>query len=171
MREIIDLDTYPLDKPDSETYRSMVRELAQQLDSEQVCVLPGFLDDVVRREEVSRILAALPRANPARSFRNVYLARTKTEGLPDDHPKNILAEASYKMLGAHLLPEDSAMRALYYWTPFRQFVASVTGSPALYPSEDPYQPVNVLCHEAGDKSAWHFDSGRKSPRFSVYNTI
>jgi hypothetical protein len=97
-------------------------------------------------------------ANPARSMRNVYLERSVTEGLPEDHPRNILAAASYRMIGAHILDEQSALKQLYYCDSFRQFVADIVGEISLYPSADPYQPVNVLCHGEGDKSAWHFDS-------------
>ena len=158
MLHIIDLDAYPLDQPDSDRYRTMVNDLAEKLNTDQVCTLPRFLRDNIRREEIDRAMEVLPQANPAHSYRNVYLERSKSEDLPDDHPRNILAEASYKMLGAHLLPEDSALKTLYRWDLFRSFVADVTGSNELYPSADAYQPVNVLCHEPGDKSAWHFDS-------------
>lgn len=40
----------------------------------------------------------------------------------------------------------------------QRFIAAIVGAPKLYPSADPYQPVNVLCHGDGDRSAWHFDS-------------
>ena len=62
------------------------------------------------------------------------------------------------MMGAHLLEQDSPLKDLYYWPPMQQFVADIVGEPKLYPSDDPYQPVNVLCQGNGDRSAWHFDS-------------
>ncbi|MCP4334647.1 MAG: hypothetical protein GY785_18490 [Gammaproteobacteria bacterium] len=40
----------------------------------------------------------------------------------------------------------------------QQFIADIVGETILYPSADPYQPVNVLCQGDGDRSAWHFDS-------------
>jgi len=62
------------------------------------------------------------------------------------------------MMGAHLLDDDSPLKDLYYWPPMQQFIADIVGEADLYPSEDPYQPVNVLCQGNGDRSAWHFDS-------------
>ena len=50
------------------------------------------------------------------------------------------------------------VKKLYYWDCFQEFVADIVGTTQLHPSADPYQPVNVLCHQPGDKSAWHFDS-------------
>ena len=110
------------------------------------------------REEAGRVLRVLPRAHAANSLRNIYLERSLSPELPDDHPRNLLNPASYRMVGAHLLPEDSVLKQLYHWPAFRRFVEDVTGSGTLYPSADPYQPVNVLCHGVGDRSAWHFDS-------------
>ena len=158
MKNIVDLNRYPVNKPESIGYLELVNRLQSELDRNQICIAPGFLLDPTRMSEIERMQSVMHLANPARSYRNVYLERTKTEGLADDHPRNILSEASYKMIGAHLLPEESALKILYKNDQFRQFVADVTGSETLYPSDDPYQPVNVLCHESGDNSAWHFDS-------------
>jgi hypothetical protein len=97
-------------------------------------------------------------ANWASSQRNVYLNRTPSPDLPDDHPENIFAGASYRMIGAHLLPDDLAIKGLYYWPPMQRFIADIVGITELYPSADPYQPVNVICFGEGDQSAWHFDS-------------
>ena len=157
-REIIDLERYPLDQRESESYLALVRKLRKELNQNQICTLPDFMQDSCRLKELESVQKTLPNANSARSFRNVYLERTETVGLSDAHPRNILSEASYKMIGAHILSPQSALKKLYYWQSFQQFVADIVGKDTIYPSDDPYQPVNILCHEPGDKSAWHFDS-------------
>lgn len=158
VNRIVNLELYPIHEPGSASCRELVKQLKNQLHSKQICALPGFLREETRRREVADAIKALPKGNHAHSYRNIYLERSKTECLPDEHPRNILSEASYTMLGAHLLQDDSAMKQLYYWDNFREFVTEVTSSGRLYPSADPYQPVNILCHRPGDKSAWHFDS-------------
>lgn len=155
---LIDLDRYPLDEPDSGRYAELVDSLNRDLFTAQYCELPGFIRDDARRQEIVRVDDALPRAHTAHSLRNIYLQRSGDPALPDDHPRNILNPASYRMVGAHLLPEDSVLKRIYHWDPFREFIAAVTGGDALYPSDDPYQPVNVICYGDGDQSAWHFDS-------------
>ena len=157
-QEIIDLEKYPVDQQGTEVYTDLVERLSLELDNKQICTLPDFMLDSCRCQELKSVQKSLPDANPARSYRNVYLERTRTEGLDDSHPRNILSEASYRMIGAHILAPDSALKQLYYWPRFQQFVADIVGQDTLYPSADPYQPVNVLCHQTGDKSAWHFDS-------------
>lgn len=136
----------------------MVARLRRQLDSRQYCQLPEFLMQPARSEEVGRVLRVLPRAHAANSLRNIYLERSTSPEMPADHPRNLLNSTSYRMVGAHLLPEDSSLKQLYHWPAFRRFVEGITGSGTLYPSADSYQPVNILCHGEGDRSAWHFDS-------------
>ncbi len=157
--QIVNLAHYPIDRQDSEDYHSLVDSAVASLNSEQVYILPNFLVDSSRLSEIEMVLALQDQANPAHSMRNVYLHRDKTPDLPDDHPKNIMAEGQYKMIGAHILPNDSDLKALYFNPYFQQFVTDITDSEKLYPSDDPYQPVNVICYGDGDQSAWHFDSG------------
>jgi hypothetical protein len=154
----IDLSRYPLDRADSDDYPSLVAEKRGELDAQQYCTMPGFLLDGERRKIVAAVESRQQHTHRADSERNVYLERTRTDSLPDDHPKNIFARGCYNMMGAHLLEEDSPLKQLYYWPPMRDFIADIVGETTLYPSADPYQPVNVLCQGEGDRSAWHFDS-------------
>jgi hypothetical protein len=156
--KIIDLSQYPLDRVDSDDYRSLVSGKREELNEQQYCTMPGFLLDAERRKIVASVESRQEHTNRADSDRNVYLERTRSDSLPDDHPKNLFARGCYNMMGAHLLDDESPLKHLYYWQPMQQFVADIVGSPRLFPSDDPYQPVNVLCQGNDDRSAWHFDS-------------
>ncbi|MGI9463010.1 MAG: HalD/BesD family halogenase, partial [Aestuariivirgaceae bacterium] len=90
--------------------------------------------------------------------RNCYLHRKGDPDLPNDHPRNLLFESSTRMIAYDLLPETSPLKTLYHWDATRQMVSDIVGADELYDSADPFQPVNVLCAERGDQSAWHFDS-------------
>jgi hypothetical protein len=158
INKIIDLSQYPLDRVDSDDYRSLVSGKREELNEQQYCTMPGFLLDAERRKIVASVESRQEHTNRADSDRNVYLERTHSTSLPDDHPKNLFARGCYNMMGAHLLDDESPLKHLYYWQPMQQFVADIVGSPKLYPSDDPYQPVNVLCQGNDDRSGWHFDS-------------
>ncbi len=158
LHRTIDLSRYPLDKPDSPEYRSLATDKRKQLNHNQYCTMPGFLLDAQRRKIVAAVEKRQQHTHRADGQRNVYLQRSRSETLPDDHPRNIFARGSYNMMGAHLLDHDSPLKDIYYWPPMQQFIADIVGEPRLYPSDDPYQPVNVLCQGNGDCSAWHFDS-------------
>jgi len=62
------------------------------------------------------------------------------------------------MVAYDQLPSNSALKQLYAWPAMIRFIQDITGVTDLYVSDDPYQPVNILCSRAGDQSAWHFDS-------------
>ena len=158
LENIIDLSRYPLHQGDSAAWRALVRDKREQLETRQYCRLPEFLLDEQRRKIVCAIEARLDQANRADNERNIYLALAGTESLPDDHPRNIFARGRYHMFGAHLLDPESPLKTLYFSSMMQQFTAAIVGEDRLYPSDDPYQPVNVLCHGKGDRSAWHFDS-------------
>ena len=167
LENIVNLEKYPFHLKGTQAYKTLTTRLRNQLDQLQICTLPDFLNEDVRQMVVGQAEALISSANPASSYRNVYLERSTCSDLPDDHPKNILAHASNDMIGAHILPDDSHLKKLYFSTAFQEFISDITtdntvhnmGKQKLFPSADPYQPVNILCHKPGDKSAWHFDSG------------
>jgi hypothetical protein len=154
----IDLSLYPLNIPHSADYRSLISAKRTELNNQQYCVMPGFLRDAQRRKIVASVESRQQHTHRADSERNVYLERTRTASLPDDHPKNIFARGCYNMMGAHLLEDNSPLKDLYYWPPMQQFIADIVGETTLFPTDDPYQPVNVLCQGDDDRSSWHFDS-------------
>ena len=154
----IDFSRYPLDAGDPAAIEALVARCREQLERQQYCSLPGIFRAEAVVEAVEETLPLLERANRAESWRNCYLQREKTPELGDDHPRNIFNHASYRMLAADLFDDNSALKRLYYWQPFQHMVAGIVGVDALFPNEDPLQPVNVICYADGDQSAWHYDS-------------
>ena len=158
LAEIINLEDYPINEADSVRLQTLVSALQSQLERDQYCVLNNFIRDAAINAAVTDVNAAMKQGYRNSSHRNCYLRRDPDPDLPEDHPSNIFFDAAYTMIAADLLPATFALKTLYYWQPMIDFVARVTGTSALYPSADPYQPVNVLCSSSGDESAWHFDS-------------
>jgi hypothetical protein len=156
--QIIDLSSYPLDRPGSADLQTLIASKKKELEQQQYCCMPGFLIEQRRQKIAEAVETQQENTNRADNQRNIYLEQKPSGSLPEDHPKNIFARGCYNMMGTHLLQQDSPLRQLYYWQPMQQFVADIVGEPMLYPNADPYQPVNVLCHGKGDRSAWHFDS-------------
>ena len=157
-RAVLDLERYPLDREDDPRRRELVERCRRDLAETRVCVLPGLLTEAAIPGLVSEVEALEPSAYRNRSHRNCYLQRQGEPALPDTHPRNIFFDASYRMIACDLFGADSPLVGLYQWPAMIRFVGEVVGEPALYPSADPYQPVNVVCYGEGDSSAWHFDS-------------
>ena len=152
----IDFARYPVEIP--EEAAEIAASARAALDRDQYCSLPGFFPAEAVRGVAAEVEALIGRANPAKSRRNCYLQRQGNPDYPADHPRNIMQPASYRMLPADVLPENSPLKRLYFWEPFQRLVAEIVGEAKLYPSEDTLQPVNVICYGDGDQSAWHYDS-------------
>ncbi len=156
--EVINLEAYPIDDLDSPSFAALTGRLRAELDAQQYVVLPDFILPSARAKAIDQIECALGRANHISSDRNCYLQRQPDPSLPEGHPRNLFLPTSSRMLAADLLPVNSPLRTLYFWNNVRQLVARIVGADKLYENEDLLQPVNALCYQDGDQSAWHFDS-------------
>jgi hypothetical protein len=153
MNHLLDLDTYPLDRPESPEYAALVARCKARLGAEGMFDLPGFLRPAVTK-------AAADAAKPAESFRharkhNIYF-RDTIEGLSDDHPALAKVETINHTLCADQLAGNPVI-TLYDWPRFAAFLAATMGKPALYPMQDPMACVNVQASRDGEALKWHFD--------------
>ena len=154
----IDLAAFPIDDTGAPGRAELVARCRDDLARQQYCVLADFITPAALAGMVAEVEEILPDAYRNRSHRNCYLQQQGDPALPADHPRNLFFTAGYRMIAADLFPAGSRLTGLYRWPATRRFIADIVGSDTLYPSEDPYQPVNVLCYGPGDESAWHFDS-------------
>lgn len=155
---VVDLERYPITDRADPRRVAIVERLSRELDAQQYCVVPDFITPAALEVMLAEVEAIAPSAYRNRSRRNCYLYREGDSALPADHPKNIFLNASYSMIGNHLLTEASLLKSLYNWPAMIAFVADIVGVKALFQNEDKYQPVNVICYHRGDQSTWHFDS-------------
>jgi hypothetical protein len=156
MRDSLDLDTYPLDRPDSDGYRALVERCRADLVGNGMFTLPGFMRPDIAQAAAQ---ALLPRF-ATESFRherrhNIYF-QPAIPDLPVDHPALTEFQTSNDTLCLDQMP-DSAMAALYDWPPFARFLADTMGKDALYPMADPLAGVNVMSYAEGQSLNWHFD--------------
>lgn len=156
IRNLLDLDTYPLDRPDSAEYAALIADCRTRLAADGMFDLPGFL-----RAEVTQ--AAADAAKPAMASEshrharshNIYF-RDSVEGLTDSHPAMAKVETVNHTLCADQLAGNPVLR-LYEWQPFANFLADAMGKDALYPMADPLARVNIQASRDGEALNWHFD--------------
>jgi hypothetical protein len=156
MDQLVDLATYPINRPDSPEYAALVADCRARLAAEGMFELPGFLRDAA----VAQAVAAAAPAMATDSFRharshNIYF-RDNVEGLADDHPALARVETVNHTLCADQL-QGNPVITLYDWPPFVAFLAAAMGKDRLYPMEDPMARVNVQASRDGEALNWHFD--------------
>lgn len=156
MNQFIDLEKYPLDRPDSAAYAKLVEKCQTDLANDGMFNLPGFLKPGVAQ-------AAADAAKPAmdnESFRharchNVYF-RDTVPGITDDHLAMKKVETVNHTLCADQL-EGNPVIDVYEWAPFAAFLAATKGKEKLYQMADKMACVNVQATRDGEGLNWHFD--------------
>ena len=156
MDHLVDLQTYPIDRPDSMAYAELVADCRARLATDGMFDLPGFM----RPDMVDRAVKAVGPAMAKESFRharshNIYF-RDSVDGLSPDHPALTKVETVNHTLCADQLQGNPVIQ-LYEWQPFVDFLAATMGKDALYPMEDPMARVNIQASRNGEALNWHFD--------------
>jgi len=153
---LIDLETYPLDQPDSPAWQALVQRCRTNLDAAGMFELPGFLKAQALAQCVATITPRMASASAEiRRDHNIYFL-DKVDGLPDDHPALQKITTINHTLCADQL-RDTALIPVYEWSPFRQFIAAIMQLPVLHLMDDELARVNVLSYRPGEALNWHFD--------------
>ena len=130
MRDILNLDDFPLDLPGSDGWAALVDQCRADLAADGMFNLPGLMKGAVAADAVST--------------------------MAPDHPALRLCETSNRTLCADQIA-GSALLRLYEWPAFAQFLAATMHLPALHVMQDPLARVNVMSYGAGQALNWHFD--------------
>lgn len=155
MHDILDLDRYPLDRPDSSGWQDLVARCRSDLAAQGLFDLPGFL----RPAALARVAAEVAPLMETRSFRharrhNIYFRRDLP--LPPGHPALAEVETVSRTLCADRMG-DSPLIRLHDCPPFARFLAAAMGRDRLHPMADPLARVNVMSYGEGEGLNWHFD--------------
>ena len=156
MRDILDLDAFPLDRPEASGYAALVARCRADLAAEGMCNLHGLMRaDVAAAEAAVLAPRFADEAFHHKRRHNIYFRR-EVPGLNAGHPALREFETSNLTLCADQLGRSAVVR-LYDWPPLRRFLAEIMGKPALHVMEDPLARVNVMQYREGDALNWHFD--------------
>lgn len=157
MRDIIDLDRYPIDQP--ERLDLLVRRCRAELAREGMYNLDGL----VRPEAIARAAAEIGPRAAAESYtherrHNVYF-RDCVEGLEEGHPALAGFQTIHHTLCADQLAGTIVGR-IYEYLPLAAFIARTIDVPRLYLMGDPLARANVMEYRPGEALNWHFDRAR-----------
>lgn len=156
MRQILDLERYPLDRPGSTGWETLVQRCRADLVRDGMYNLEGL----VRPDALERAVAELRPVIDTLSFthrrrHNIYF-RKEIPGLAADHPALAMTETVN-----HTVCADQILQAvplwIYEWSPFITFLAATMDKDALYPMRDALARVNVMAYRDGEALNWHFD--------------
>ena len=156
MHDLLDLDRYPLDRPDSTDWTDLVATSKTALARDGLVNLPGFAKAMAVRAAAEALVPKLDAEGFTHARRHNIYFRPEIPDLDPSHPALAEFETSNRTLTADQLQGTPPAR-LYAWPPFARFLAALMDLPALYPMDDPLAGVNVMGYGAGQALNWHFD--------------
>ncbi len=157
MQDILDLQRYPLDRP--ELLSPLVERCRAELAGQGMFNLEGL----VRPAAIARATAELAPLAQRASYtharqHNVYF-RENVEGLSPDHAALIRFRTINHTLCADQLAGTIVQR-IYEFAPLVEFIARAIDAPQLHLMDDPLARINVMEYRPGEALNWHFDRSR-----------
>ncbi len=156
MRDLLDLDRYPLHQPGSKPWQALVERCREDLARDGMFNLEGFLKPAA----VERAMGEIAPVMDSLSFvhkraHNVYF-RKEVPGLEDGHPALRTVETINHTVCADQIPQSVPVW-VYEWPQFAVFLAATMGKDTLFAMRDPLARVNVMSYREGEALNWHFD--------------
>ena len=143
MKDILDLERYPLDQPDSGAYRSLVSTCRAALAAQGMFNLDGFVTPAALARAAAELLPLSEGSSYTHQRRhNVYFV-DQVAGLPGNHPALRQFDTIH-----HTLCDDqlagTVVHQIYEWQPLVDFLAQVMDKPRLFVMDDPLARLNVM---------------------------
>ena len=160
--KIVNTDLYPIDKgPEDSRFVDFAREIHASYQQCGIVTLPGFL----RSEAIAGITKELncksDQAFITDTEHNVYLDDGH-QGFPPDHIRNKALPTKVASLAFDLIDNRNALRLLYNYYNFREFLRLVLGQQELHQLDDPVGACSINILKSGWYDSWHFDQSNFS---------
>jgi len=156
IEQILDLDRYPIDRPDSSAYRALVKKCKDDLAEYGMYNLNQFMrqkaTDAAAKEIYPRFVSE---SFHHKRLHNIYFKK-HIPNLPSDHPALQIHETSNHTLCADQLTETTPIQ-IYQYQPLIDFIAATMDKPKLYQMDDSIAKVNFMAYHEGEALNWHFD--------------
>ncbi len=168
--EYIDVERYPVNQPQSAGFHDMVTMIQSELASDGCAVLKGF----VRADKIPDLIEEADRASPhghhSMNRTNVYFSQDD-ETLDISHPRRRFFDRSNSFIPADNFGSDSALRAIYEWPLFFDFIREALDEPedSFFRYADPLADVIVNMAGEGNGFPWHFDTNNFTVTLAIQN--
>jgi len=156
MRDILDLDRYPLDQPGTKQWIALVEQCRVDLRCNGMYNLEGFMHPTALARAVAEVRTVIDTLSfTHRRKHNIYFRKDLPE-LSPEHPALALRETVNHTVCADQILQSVPLW-IYEWAPFAVFLAATMGKDALFQARDPLARVNVMAYRQGEQLNWHFD--------------
>jgi len=155
--QLIDLERYPVDNPDSPLLLSAIAAARAGLAKEGCARIAGFI-----RPESRNLLAAettdlAPLALHSTEEYTPY-GTPPDPDYPSDHPRSCTHRTTSGSVTKDLIPETTMIMALYRSEAFKAFIAACLDTEVIHEFADPMRGLIINAMDEGNSLGWHFDA-------------
>ena len=151
LRELIDLERYPLDDPDSAAYLEAVDAARAGLRSVGCAVIKDLVrPDAVRRLD-EEIVERKHTTHYSTQVMNPYFHTVRNEDFPDHHPVNTFIERSSGFIPGDSWERGCATDALFRSPEVARFIADCLEIDALHCYDDPLAGLTANILDPGQQ--------------------
>lgn len=137
------LERYPIDRLESDEGQHLIEQCQQQIRSEGVFSLPGFLTNQGLTDCLSLAHAIAPLAYHSSDRHNPIFSREDHSSLPAKHPWRHYDTKKIGYVANDAIPPDSILQQLFDWSAISDFVATILGYDKLYPLADSLGALSI----------------------------
>lgn len=156
--DLVDLERYPIDKPESAGYSLAVEAARVELRAEGCAVVK----DLVRPDAVATLNNEIIERKHTTHFStqtiNPYFHVDHNPDYPDRHPMNTFIERSSGFLPGDSWETGCATDVLFRSRELAQFLADCLEIPELHCYADPLAGLTANILDPGQQFTWHFDT-------------
>lgn len=158
LSDLLDLDRYPIDRPDSPDYEEAVNHARTGLRALGCAVIKDF----VRPEGLERLGAEIWERKSTTHYStqviNPYFHFHHNDDFPDHHPMNTFLERSSGFTPGDSWEDTTAMRYFFEHPDVARFLADCLEIAELHPYADPLAGLTANILDPGQQFTWHFDT-------------
>ena len=158
LRNLVDIERYPLDAPQSTVYLAIVDGARNALREDGCAVIRGML----RRDALALLSEEISARKHKTHFStdsiNPYFHTHTDLDYPDRSPVNTFIERSSGFIPGDAWEPGCAMDSLFRAPELAAFLADCLEVPALYCYADPLAGLTANILDPGQQFTWHFDT-------------
>ncbi len=155
--DCIDLERFPLHRPESAAYRARVAEARASLADDGCCVLRGVVAERALSDLARETAGLAPHAHFTASRATVY-GGTPDLAQSEGHPRRVEVRRDNGFVAGDLIGPETHIRRLYQAPAFRRFVGDCLGADKVYEFADELAQLVVNVLHPGTGHGWHFDT-------------
>ncbi|MEM7094075.1 MAG: hypothetical protein AAF567_13805 [Actinomycetota bacterium] len=156
--DLIDLDRYPVDQPDSAAYAETVEAARQGLRAEGCAVIKDLVRPEARERLGTEIWDRKPTTHFSTQVINPYFHFHRNPDFADDHAMNTFLERSSGFIPGDSWEDTTAMRVMFEHPDLARFLADCLEIDELHPYADPLAGLTANILDPGQQFTWHFDT-------------